>query len=432
VRLLVDATTLLAWADRPPVGTVRIERVIVGDLCRSLPEAELAFFKVREGALVPVTLAQRATIEGLAAGPRSGPASPPGAAGHRRSALRIGRRVRRWLKATRRASARADAEATLLSGATDLLTMGHGWDYLDHTRLASLRERHGFRVHAFVHDLIAVAYPHYFHEPAEADRIRRHHVELCRVADVLITNSQATRVALERFIAEGALPRPRLHVASPPPFVTPATPAAPLPAGLGDEPFVLYVSTLEIRKNHRLLLRVWSECRRAGQELPKLVLVGRIGWGVEEALRMLRHDPALAGRVLLLEDVPDAQLATLYRHCLFTVYPSLVEGWGLPISEALSFDKVCLHADDPAQHEAAQGLMPALHADDYLAWASEIVELARNDGRRAMLESNLKGRFYPCTTEGFCASVKEALRLPGRPGTLHRQDRAPWSTSTPM
>jgi glycosyltransferase involved in cell wall biosynthesis len=273
-----------------------------------------------------------------------------------------------------------------------------------------MKARNGLRVHGFVHDLIAVSHPHYFYDPVKAGSLRRHHAELCRLADVLVANSQATRAALERFIAAEGLPRPSLHVAPLPAFLSAADhPGAGLPAELAGAPFVLYVSTLEVRKNHRLLLRLWSERARAGQPLPRLVLVGRVGWAVEEATRMLHHDPALAGNVTLLSDVADDRLAALYRHCLFCVYPSCIEGWGLPITEALTFGKVCVHADDPAQKEASQGLVPVCHPDDYPAWKSEILSLAGDERRRAGLEAVIRERFRPRSDEAFCADMRAAL-----------------------
>lgn len=396
MRVLFDATTALEWASRPAVGTVRVERLILGELCRRLPAGDLLLIKFRAGRFVPLRPAQAAVVRDVALGDSAPPADAP---------RRRQRPWRRWLKA------RSRPEPPDLAGFTDLVTLGHGWDYLGHDELARLRAAHGLRLHGFVHDLIAVEQPHFYHEPARADRLRGHHAELCRLADVLVVNSRATRASLERFIAREGLPRPELHVATLPSCIGGGD-AAALPPVVGDAPFVLYVSTLEIRKNHRLLLRLWSESARGGRDLPRLVLVGRVGWGVEEALRMLQHDPALQGRVVLLENLPDAELASLYRGCLFTLYPSYVEGWGMPIAEAMALGKVCLHADDPAQREAAQGLSPCCHPDDHVAWRAEIASLAFDAGRRAELEARIRAGYRTRTAGAFCADVAAAIGLP--------------------
>ena len=127
---------------------------------------------------------------------------------------------------------------------------------------------------------------------------------------------------------------------------------------------------------------------------------------------MLRHDPALQGRVVLLENLPDAELASLYRGCLFTLYPSYVEGWGMPIAEAMAMGKVCLHAGDPAQREAAQGLSPCCHPDDYVAWRAEIASLAFDAGRRLELEAAIRAGYRARTVGAFCADVAAAIGLP--------------------
>jgi len=111
--------------------------------------------------------------------------------------------------------------------------------------------------------------------------------------------------------------------------------------------FVLCVGTIDARKNQQMLLQVWqalaSETDAA--RLPQLVLAGRDDLGVAT-------DPAYAalfdsGRVLLLEGLDDAEIAALYRACLFTVFPSTSEGYGMPVAESLGYGKLCLSAALP-------------------------------------------------------------------------------------
>jgi glycosyltransferase involved in cell wall biosynthesis len=414
MRVLFDATTTLAWADRPPVGTVRVERLVLADLCRTLPPDRLGFVKFRHGRFVPVSLAQGERIRALAASPLrqlSAPVAAERDGEERRPGLK--RLVRRWARRQLEGSrpAQRDTEPLDFPGFTDFVTLGQGWDYLDHAHLARLKAQNGLRVHGFVHDLIAVHYPHFFHDPNCACSLRRHYAELCRLADGLVANSFATKAALEAFIADEGLPRPALHVAQLPAFLDADADDAALPEALRGERFVLYVSTIEVRKNHRLLLRLWSEQARQGTPLPRLVLVGRTGWGADEALAMLRWDPALAGNVLHLDEVGDDLLAALYRRCLFAVYPSTIEGWGLPITEAMAYGKMCVHADDPAQREAAQGLMPCCHPDDYARWKEAITAFAGDDALRGRLERKIAERFRPRTVEAFCSDMRAALGL---------------------
>jgi glycosyltransferase involved in cell wall biosynthesis len=169
------------------------------------------------------------------------------------------------------------------------------------------------------------------------------------------------------------------------------------------------VSTIDIRKNHLLLAKIWAECIREGHEMPRLVLVGRIGWDVNELLQWAYHAPELDDKLTIRTDVGDDELAELYRDAEFTVFPSRIEGWGLPITESLSMGKVCVHSTDPAQLEASQGLVPALHPDDFLAWKSTILELTSNADRLSALEATIAERFVHRTPAEYCRDFEEII-----------------------
>ncbi len=122
--------------------------------------------------------------------------------------------------------------------------------------------------------------------------------------------------------------------------------------GLTSAGFVLFVGTLEVRKNHRLVFQAWSWLLEQGGDMPTLVCVGKQGWGFESALSVLNSRPGLSDKVLMLSGISDLELRTLYNDCLFTVYASLYEGWGLPVTESLCFGKACLTANVSSLPEA--------------------------------------------------------------------------------
>ena len=103
-------------------------------------------------------------------------------------------------------------------------------------------------------------------------------------------------------------------------------------AGVADEKdFVLFVSTIEGRKNHDLAFAAWQRLRaELGNEAPRLLLVGRVGWRVEGFIEALHEFKFLDGLIEIKNDVSDEQLALLYSRCLFTIFPSLYEGLGPP------------------------------------------------------------------------------------------------------
>lgn len=122
--------------------------------------------------------------------------------------------------------------------------------------------------------------------------------------------------------------------------------------GLTSGKFVLFVGTLEVRKNHRLVFQAWSRLLEQSGDVPTLVCVGKQGWGFEGALLVLNSRPDLSDKILMLSGISDLELRTLYNDCQFTVYASLYEGWGLPVTESLCFGKACLTANVSSLPEA--------------------------------------------------------------------------------
>jgi glycosyltransferase involved in cell wall biosynthesis len=106
---------------------------------------------------------------------------------------------------------------------------------------------------------------------------------------------------------------------------------------------VLCVGTIEARKNQLVLLQAWQQLiERFGEQTPELVLCGKFGSKPAAFKALLASDPALQRKVRIVSAPSDEQLGELYAQAWFTVFPSLYEGWGLPVGEAAWLGKVCL------------------------------------------------------------------------------------------
>ena len=132
----------------------------------------------------------------------------------------------------------------------------------------------------------------------------------------------------------------------------------PLTARVNLNAFVLSVGTIDRRKNQTFLCSIWKELGHAMGlvQLPQLVLAGRDDLGIVESTSEIAELVA-AGKILILEGLSDAQLAGLYKQCLFTAFPSLSEGYGLPVAESLAYGKLCLSSDLPVIREHARDLV---------------------------------------------------------------------------
>lgn len=102
-----------------------------------------------------------------------------------------------------------------------------------------------------------------------------------------------------------------------------------------DRLFALMVGTIEVRKNHLMMARIWSRLiQECSEKVPYLIIAGRRGWLSEEFFDYMAEHPELGNHVRIQTQVSDEELAWLYRNAKFTVMPSLDEGWGLPVGEA--------------------------------------------------------------------------------------------------
>jgi alpha-1,3-rhamnosyl/mannosyltransferase len=188
---------------------------------------------------------------------------------------------------------------------------------------------------------------------AESDRVRRRTPMLLRLglATMVITPSDAVRRdAIERF-----------HLQHDRVIAVPLAASAsfrPIPAPEHNRPYLLYVGTLEPRKNVGLVLDLWRELRR---EHPiELILAGRRRADFPE----IPPEPGL--RVLGL--TPEEELPGLYSGAVACLYPSYYEGFGLPVLEAMQCGALVIASNDPAIREVACDSAILLDVRDRSAW----------------------------------------------------------------
>ena len=119
---------------------------------------------------------------------------------------------------------------------------------------------------------------------------------------------------------------------------------------------MLCVSTLEPRKNHKTLLAACEILMKEHKEFDwELILVGNRYAGNEEIPQLVEQVGKSTGRVKWLGVVSDEELIKLYKECTFTVYPSLVEGFGMPVMESLWNGRPCICYEKESMGELAQG-----------------------------------------------------------------------------
>lgn len=182
--------------------------------------------------------------------------------------------------------------------------------------------------------------------------------------------------------------------------------------------FILYVSTLDFRKNHRLLIDLWERLyAERGKAIPHLVLVGSKGWRGEEIASLLNTDQPFLKKIKLLHNINDKTLEWLYCNCMFTVYPSLYEGWGMPVAESLRHGRFCIASNGGSLPEVAPGVAEYLDPRDFMGWYRALLTYISSPALLA--EKNAKAAEYVRSEWSESAlSVLAAVQGAGTPPRL--------------
>jgi glycosyltransferase involved in cell wall biosynthesis len=186
--------------------------------------------------------------------------------------------------------------------------------------------------------------------------------------------------------------------------VTPLAPAGPLPPGL--EPgYILAVSTVEPRKNYPRLLAAYRQLR-ARMDVPPLVIAGRPGWAYGDTLRQIDAEPG----VRYVGHVDGANLSALYESAAVLAFPSLYEGFGLPLLEAMAYGVPCVVSSVGALPEVANGAAILVDPEDVSSIASGLEHLLTDASLREKLGAAGRRRAADFTWERSADATREILR----------------------
>ncbi|TDP88460.1 glycosyltransferase involved in cell wall biosynthesis [Aquabacterium commune] len=144
-------------------------------------------------------------------------------------------------------------------------------------------------------------------------------------------------------------------------------------------PYVVCVGTVEVRKNGLALLQAWQRLiGELGERTPQLVFGGKYGWKIDEFKDLLKRDAQLARYVTIIANASDQDLAYLYKHCAFNIYPSFYEGWGLPVGEAAWFGRTSVVSSATSMPEVCGDLVDYVDPNDIQAIADKVKHFVLN------------------------------------------------------
>ena len=451
-RLILDVSSLLHWQG-PPSGVARVEYALATAALGRSDAVVACYNPMVTGPcqLRALSPAYRDIILGWSGVLDTDQPPPERATQHRflpsgrpivklLERLRLTTRLRpfAWsLDMAQRVIVRALAQTEMLYGAGDgrfatvprdlglaeaitpgpgdtVLSAGFGWNSGGVSCIASARSM-GARTAVLCYDLIPATHPHLY-PPDIVDRFETYWCRTFPLLDRVIVTADCIANDVREFCRLRGLPTPEL-VRLPLGYDPPDPPLArsALPEGLQPGNYALLVSTIEPRKGHAMLLRAWR--RLCDQGLPqqtgfRLVFVGRRGWMAENVMTDLADTAGHGGTALHLRHVGEAMLEQIYQGAAFCLYPSVYEGFGLPIIEAFARGKPVLASTGGAVAETAGALAPQLDPLDDAAWADAIGTWITDPAARGVYASRISTGFSHPSWPVAAAGILDAAAPP--------------------
>ena len=181
--------------------------------------------------------------------------------------------------------------------------------------------------------------------------------------------------------------------------------------------FWLNVGTIEPRKNQRRLVEAYARYLALGGVPMPLVLAGGKGWMMEDFQNHLSH-LGIEAHVVMIGYVSDEELIWLYRNCYANLYPSLFEGFGLPVLEGMQIGAPTLASNCTSISEVAGDAAILLDPEDTEGWAQAMLRLSASSHERdhligsAMLQAD---RFdWKTSATALLHLYEEAIVFPKR------------------
>jgi glycosyltransferase involved in cell wall biosynthesis len=238
-----------------------------------------------------------------------------------------------------------------------------------------------------IHDLSMLLYSE-THEARRVRRARRRLPLMARAATMIVTPTESVRrevhehlqIPLERIAAVPEAARScfrRLEAAQ--------TVQTRNRLGIQEE-FLLFVGTVEPRKNLTALVRAFEEVQRVREQPLQLVIAGKEGWLVDDLFAGLKRSPE-AKNILFTGYLNDEDLCALYSSCALFVYPSLYEGFGLPPLEAMACGAPVIASRIPSIEEVVGPAARFVSPESVTELTEAIIEVLSSEGTREKLSA---------------------------------------------
>lgn len=293
-------------------------------------------------------------------------------------------------------------------------------DYL--AQLSAHGQGLDFAFWPMIHDMIPLHYRSGAYDEKGPENYLLDNSLILRNAAGIFANSDFTAQDLARFAQEGTLPTlpgivtvPLVHE-----FRSIDEPVEIEPPS---QPYLLCVGTQPGRKNLETVLEALRLVRAGGMEPPLLVLAGARHQRIVDLVEGAYGD--VSDRVVYAENPNQAELSALYANAFGFVIASRIEGWGLPLGEALWHATPAFAADIPALRQVGGDLARFFPPRDAEALAAHIRELAEQPNARATWKTRLRAAHpHLRRWRDVAADMLTALRAPSSSPSPSQKDTA--------
>ena len=263
----------------------------------------------------------------------------------------------------------------------DILFIGGlGWDVIDCRRIGILQAQSGMKIASIVYDLIPTKMPEFLGGQPK-DYFRNYFLQMVDLCDHMFCISKTTQSDLAEFCEKEQRICPATSVI----YLGADLPSPPSAeefsvediAHLREGRFALSVGTFEVRKNYGFLLTLWEELVKDPSFDLNLVIAGMPGWGTDALMERMQSSPLFGKRIFWFKGLSDRGISWLYENCHVFVFPSLYEGWGLPVIEALQHKKPVIASNRGSVPEAGLGVAKIIDVDRFNEWSTELIRHQR-------------------------------------------------------
>ena len=259
-------------------------------------------------------------------------------------------------------------------GLDDVVLMaGNDWDRRTYQRVSTLKDNKA-KFAFVIYDLIPYEYSNYSVDKDTASRFTYWIGDVAQQSSYLFFISKFSQDRFNAMLSDRSIESTakQMVISLPPGLVPGEEIKEPKFAKEIDKSFILVVCTIEARKNHQVLVSALRLANSKNEMFPQLVFIGSPGWGTENFVNDIRTDEKLKGQIVIKSGVSDAELRWLYDNCTAVAYPSIVEGFGLPVFEAAVFKKPIITSDIPVFEEIPHPLRVKVNPYDTEGWKNAL------------------------------------------------------------